>query len=172
MSAPTPPSPSMTTRITAAANFPVRPVPPDAPHQRCRYCRPWLMVAARGRLGRGRTRGGRGGGPRCCTHSSGSDPTWCGRWGEEEQRDVGGITWQTTSGWGRRRRRRGTASATTMTTTTRTTMATGEEDVEGQVDMRGGGREEGEEVCLAVLIIVISIIDSVTILSISVPLLV
>ncbi len=43
---------------------------------------------------------------RCCTHSSGSDPTWGGRWGEEEQRDVGGITWQTTLGWGRRRKRR------------------------------------------------------------------
>ncbi len=52
-------------------------------------------------------------------------------------------------------------------------MATGEEDVEGQVDMEGGeGREEGEEVCLAVLSIVISIIYSVTILSISFPLLV
>jgi hypothetical protein len=50
-------------------------------------------------------------------------------------------------------------------------MATGEEDVEGQVDMEGGG-EEGEEVCLAVIIIVITIIHSVTILSISVPLLV
>jgi hypothetical protein len=45
-------------------------------------------------------------GPRRCTHSSGSDPTRGGRWGEEERRDVGGITWQTTSGWGRRRRRR------------------------------------------------------------------
>ncbi len=45
-------------------------------------------------------------GPRRCTHSSGSDPTRVGRWGEEEWRDVGGITWQTSSGWGRRRRRR------------------------------------------------------------------
>ncbi len=45
-------------------------------------------------------------GPHCCTHSSGSDPTRGGRWGEEEWRDVGGITWQTSSGWGRRRRRR------------------------------------------------------------------
>jgi hypothetical protein len=38
--------------------------------------------------------------------------------------------------------------------------------------MEWGGREEGEEVCLAVLIIVISIIHSVTILFISVPLLI
>ncbi len=45
-------------------------------------------------------------GPRCCTHSSGSDPTRGGRWGEEEWRDIGGITWQTSSGWGWRRRRR------------------------------------------------------------------
>ncbi len=153
-----------------APHFLVPPVLPDAPRRRCQYCRPWLMAAARGHLGRGCTCGVRGGGPHCCTHSSGSDPTPCGQWGEEEQRDVGGITWQTTSGWGRRRRRRGAAIATTMMTTM--TMATGKEDVEGQVDMEGGGREEGEEVCLAVLIIVISIIHSVTILSISAPLLV
>jgi hypothetical protein len=73
---------------------------------------------------------------RCGTHSSGSDPTRGGRWGKEEQQDVGGITWQTTSGWGRRRRRHGTMSATT---TTMTTMATGEEDGEGEVDMEGEG---------------------------------
>ena len=57
-------------------------------------------------MGHSRTRGGREGGPRCCTHLSGSDPTQGGQWGEEEQHDIGGITWQTTSGWGRRRRRR------------------------------------------------------------------
>ncbi len=44
-------------------------------------------------------------GQRFCTHSSGSDPTRGGRWGQEEWRDVGGIMWQTSSGWGRRRRR-------------------------------------------------------------------
>jgi hypothetical protein len=56
------------------------------------------MAAARGRSGHGHTHGGRGGGLRCCTHSSGSDPTWGGQWGEEEQRDIGGIMWQTMSG--------------------------------------------------------------------------
>jgi hypothetical protein len=87
-------------------------------------------------LGRGCTRGGRGGGPRCCTHSSGSDPTWDGQWGEKEQHDVGGTTWKTMSGWERRRRRRGAVSAAT---TTMTTMAMGEEDMEGEVDMEGEG---------------------------------
>jgi hypothetical protein len=35
--------------------------------------------------------GMRGGGPHHCTHSSGSDPKWGGRWREEEWREVGGI---------------------------------------------------------------------------------
>ncbi len=103
-------------------------------------------------MGHSRTRGGREGGPRCCTHLSGSDPTQGGQWGEEEQHDIGGITWQTTSGWGRRRRRHGAASVMMMTMTM-TTMATGEKDVEGRWTWRGRGGEEGEEVCLAVLII-------------------
>jgi hypothetical protein len=37
-------------------------------------------------------------GPRHCTHSSGSDPTRGGRWGEDEWCDVGRIAWQTLSG--------------------------------------------------------------------------
>ncbi len=41
-----------------------------------------------------------------CIHSSGSDPIRCGRLGEVERRDIGGIRWQTMSGWGMRRRRR------------------------------------------------------------------
>jgi hypothetical protein len=49
---------------------------------------------AQGRLGCGRTCGGRGGDLRCRTHSSGSDPTWltlvglCGR--QERQAEEGG----------------------------------------------------------------------------------
>jgi hypothetical protein len=91
-------------------------------------------------------------GPRDCTHSSGSDSTRGGRWGEKEWRDVGGITWQTLSGWGRRRRRR-----------RRATVYDGYgykgRGVEGE--MEGGVEgEEGEEVCWAVLVIVISIILS------------
>jgi hypothetical protein len=45
-----------------APPFLVRPIPMDAPHQRCLYCRPWLMAVAQGHSGRGCTRGGRGGG--------------------------------------------------------------------------------------------------------------
>jgi hypothetical protein len=71
-------------------------------------------------------------GPHCCTHLSGSDPTQGGQWGEEEQRDVGGITWQKMSGWERRRRRRCTTRAMATTTT-----ATGEGGGEGEVDMEG-----------------------------------
>jgi hypothetical protein len=40
------------------------------------------MAAAGGRSGRGCMRGGGGGGPRHCTHSSGSDPTRSGQWGK------------------------------------------------------------------------------------------
>ncbi len=70
--------------------------------------------------------------PHRCTHLSGSDPTWGERWGEEEQRDVGGITWQKMLGWGMRRRRRCATRATAMTT-----MASGEGGREGEVDMEG-----------------------------------
>ncbi len=66
---------------------------------------------------------------------SGSDLTHGGGWEEEEWHDVGGIAWQTTSGWGRRRRRRCAARVMTATTTT----ATGEEEVEGEVDVEGEG---------------------------------
>ncbi len=58
-------------------------------------------------------------GPRCCTHLSGSDPTWGGQWGEEEWRGVDGITWQTLSGG-----EGGGGGAARATATT--TMATGE----------------------------------------------
>jgi hypothetical protein len=68
----------------------------------------------------------------CCTHLAGSDPTRGGRWGEKERRDIGGITWQKTSGWGMRRRRHCTARAMATTTT-----ALGEWGGEGEVDMEG-----------------------------------
>ncbi len=139
-SATTPPPPSSTTRQRLPPRWggvvpppPVRPVPPDAA-RRCRCRRPRSTAAARGRSGCGRTRGGGGGVWRRCTRSAGSDPPRGGRWGEEERSDVGGITWQSTSGWGRRRRRCYAARATAKTTT-----ATGEGG--------GEGREVGEEVC-------------------------
>jgi hypothetical protein len=56
---------------------PVCPVPPDAAHH-CQCLWPRSTAAARGLLGRGRTCGGGGGGPRLCT--SLSDPTWGGQW--------------------------------------------------------------------------------------------
>jgi hypothetical protein len=67
---------------------------------------------------------------------------------EEERLNIGGITWQTTSGWKRRRWRRYavrvmttmtmmTMMATTMTTMTM--MATGGEEVEGEVEGEGEG---------------------------------
>jgi hypothetical protein len=102
-------------------------------------------------------------GPRRCTHSSDSDPTRGGRWGEEEWCDVGGTTWQTSSGWGRRRRRRREGD--------------GGDDygyrgrgVEGEMEGEVEG-EEGEEVCWAVLVIVISIIHSNNTYFTSIPLL-
>ncbi len=74
---------------------------------------------------------------------SGTNLTWGGQWGEEEQHNIGEIVWQTTSGWGRRRRRR---YAARVTTTTTLTMATGEEEMEGGVDVereREGRRGRG-----------------------------
>ncbi len=67
-----------------------------------------------------------------CIHSSGSDPTWGGRWGEEEQHDIGGIMWLKMLGWGRKRRRRCAARVTAMTK-----KASGEGGGEGEVDMEG-----------------------------------
>jgi hypothetical protein len=64
---------------------------------------------------------------------SGSNLTYGGCWRAEEQRNVGGSAWQTTSGWGRRRRHcAGRAMTMTMT-------ATGKEEVEGKVDIEGEG---------------------------------
>jgi hypothetical protein len=74
-------------------------------------------------------------GPHHCPHLSGSDPTWNGQWGKEEQCDIDGITWQKTPGSGKRRRRCCAARATAMTTTT----AKGEERGEGEVDIEGRG---------------------------------
>ncbi len=63
--------------------------------------------------------------------------------GEEEQSDVGGITWLSTSGWGRRRRRCCAMRAMTLMTT-----ATGEGkiegEMEGEVDMYGEGGWKGK----------------------------
>jgi hypothetical protein len=98
-----------------------------------------------------------------CIHSSGSDLIRCGRLGEEERRDIGGIRWQTMSGWGRRRRRRCAARATATMTT-----ATGEGGGEGEVDMEG---RRGRGLFIAVLIIVISIIHSNNTYFIPIPIL-
>ncbi len=82
---------TMTTMITAVVGErrapPVCTVPLVAACC-CQCHQPRSTVVARGRLEHGHTRGG-GGGPRCCTHSSGSDPTWGGQWGEEERCDLG-----------------------------------------------------------------------------------
>jgi hypothetical protein len=158
LSAPTPPPPSSTTMRTriATAVGGRHPLPPSGPSRRarCRHAarrcqchQPRLTVEAWGHSGCCCTCGGGGGGQSHCTHLSGSDPPQGGRWGEEERSDVGGITWQTMSGWERRRRRHCAARATATTM-----MATGE----------GGerGKEVGEEICRAVLVIIISIIYS------------
>ncbi len=141
-SAPALPPPSSTTTMTiipaavggrCAPPPPVCPLPPDAACC-CQCCHQRPTAVAQGHLECDQTRGGGGGGQRHCTHSSGSNPSRGGLWGEEEWHDVGGITWQSMSGWGRRRRKRCAARATALRM-----MATGE----------GGerGREEGEEVC-------------------------
>jgi hypothetical protein len=70
-----------------------------------------------------------------CTHSLGSDPTLGGRRGGEERCDISGVTWQKTSGWGMRRRR---CSATRAMATT--TMAS------GKGGGRGGGGHRGKKV--------------------------
>jgi hypothetical protein len=101
-------------------------------------------------------------GPRCCTHSC-SDPTRGGRWGEEEWRDVGGITWQTSSGWGRRRKRRRKSDGNDN-------YGYRGRGVEGEMEGEVEG-EEREEVYWAVLIIVISIIHSNNTYFTSIPLL-
>jgi hypothetical protein len=95
------------------------------------------MVAAQGLLGRGHMHGGGGRSSNHCTWLSGSDPIWGGQWGEEERQDRGGITWQTTSGWGRRRRR----CCAARVTMTMMMMAMGEEEVEGEMDVEGEGGE-------------------------------
>jgi hypothetical protein len=102
-------------------------------------------------------------GLRCCTHLSDFDPTQGGQWGEEEWHDVGGIMWQTTSGWGRRRKR--------------CRKGGGNNDygyrgrgVEGEMEGEVEG-EEREEVCWVVLVIVISIIHSNNTYFTSIPLL-